>query len=36
MFAVQVETVERLQRRVRDYRAGYGQSLRVLERAKRS
>lgn len=29
-----METVERLQRRVRDYRAGYQQSLRVLSVAK--
>ena len=34
VFAHNVETVERLQRRVRDYRAGYRQSLNVLERAK--
>jgi lipoyl synthase len=31
-----METVERLQRRVRDYRAGYKQSLKVLELAKLS
>jgi lipoate synthase len=30
----QMETVERLQRRVRDYRAGYKQTLGVLEHAK--
>jgi lipoic acid synthetase len=30
-----METVERLQRRVRDYRAGYKQSLSVLEHAKK-
>jgi lipoyl synthase len=36
VFAHNVETVERLQRRVRDYRAGYSQSLRVLEHAKAS
>ena len=35
MFAQNVETVERLTRRVRDPRAGYGQTLRVLEHAKR-
>lgn len=29
-----METVERLQRRVRDYRAGYKQTLGVLEHAK--
>jgi lipoic acid synthetase len=29
-----METVERLQRRVRDYRAGYRQTLSVLEHAK--
>jgi lipoic acid synthetase len=29
-----METVERLQRRVRDYRAGYRQTLAVLEHAK--
>lgn len=33
-FAHNVETVERLQRRVRDVRATYAQSLRVLEHAK--
>jgi lipoic acid synthetase len=36
VFAHNVETVERLQRRVRDYRAGYKQSMDVLEYAKRS
>lgn len=34
VYAHNVETVERLQGAVRDRRAGYGQSLRVLERAK--
>lgn len=34
VYAHNVETVERLQRRVRDYRAGYSQSLSVLETAK--
>lgn len=34
VFAHNVETVERLQRRVRDYRAGYRQSIAVLESAK--
>ncbi|CAH0491384.1 unnamed protein product [Peronospora farinosa] len=34
VFAHNLETVERLQRRVRDYRANYKQSLHVLERAK--
>lgn len=34
VFAHNVETVERLQRRVRDYRAGYRQSLNVLRYAK--
>lgn len=34
VFAHNVETVERLQRRVRDYRANYHQSLKVLEHAK--
>lgn len=34
VFAHNVETVERLQRRVRDPRAGYKQSLRVLELVK--
>uniref|UniRef100_K3XAM6 Lipoyl synthase, mitochondrial n=1 Tax=Globisporangium ultimum (strain ATCC 200006 / CBS 805.95 / DAOM BR144) TaxID=431595 RepID=K3XAM6_GLOUD len=36
VFAHNVETVERLQRRVRDYRANYKQSLFVLEQAKAS
>ena len=31
---MQIETVERLQRRVRDYRANYHQSLSVLRAAK--
>ena len=35
VYAHNVETVERLQRRVRDHRAGYAQSLAVLEGAKR-
>ena len=35
VFAHNVETVQRLQRVVRDRRAGYAQSLRVLEHAKR-
>ena len=34
VYAHNVETVERLQGRVRDHRAGYAQSLRVLELAK--
>ncbi len=34
VFAHNVETVERLQGRVRDHRAGYRQSIGVLERAK--
>lgn len=34
VFAHNIETVERLQRRVRDYRAGYKQSLDVLRKAK--
>lgn len=34
VFAHNLETVERLQRRVRDYRANYKQSLHVLEQAK--
>lgn len=34
VFAHNVETPERLQSRVRDHRAGWAQSLRVLERAK--
>lgn len=36
VFAHNLETVERLQRRVRDYRANYKQSLYVLEQAKAS
>uniref|UniRef100_A0A061SCW3 Lipoyl synthase, mitochondrial n=1 Tax=Tetraselmis sp. GSL018 TaxID=582737 RepID=A0A061SCW3_9CHLO len=36
VFAHNVETVERLQKRVRDPRAGYEQTLRVLEAAKQS
>ena len=35
VFAHNVETVERLQRVVRDHRAGYKQSLTVLETAKK-
>ena len=35
VFAHNLETVERLQGRVRDYRAGYAQSLTVLEHAKK-
>ena len=35
VYAHNLETVERLQRRVRDHRAGYSQSLFVLEEAKR-
>jgi len=35
VYAHNVETVEVLQRWVRDYRAGYKQSLRVLEHAKK-
>ena len=35
VYAHNVETVERLQRRVRDHRAGYRQSLEVLEHAKK-
>jgi lipoic acid synthetase len=35
VYAHNVETVERLQRRVRDYRAGYSQSLSVLEHVKK-
>lgn len=35
VYAHNVETVERLQRRVRDYRAGYAQSLSVLEHVKK-
>jgi lipoic acid synthetase len=34
VYAHNLETVERLQRRVRDYRAGYQQSLNVLKTAK--
>ena len=34
MYAHNIETVERLQRRVRDHRAGYKQSLAVLAHAK--
>lgn len=34
VFAHNIETVERLQRKVRDYRAGYHQSLGVLQGAK--
>lgn len=34
VFAHNIETVERLQKRVRDHRAGYKQSLGVLKRAK--
>lgn len=34
VYAHNIETVERLQSRVRDHRAGYKQSLSVLERAK--
>lgn len=36
VFAHNVETVERLQRRVRDHRAGYHQTLSVLQAAKRA
>lgn len=36
VFAHNIETVERLQRSVRDYRAGYKQSLHVLESAKKA
>jgi lipoyl synthase len=36
VYAHNIETVDRLQRRVRDYRAGYLQSIRVLEVAKSS
>ena len=36
VYAHNVETVESLQQRVRDYRAGYGQSLSVLEHAKKA
>jgi lipoic acid synthetase len=35
VYAHNIETVERLQRRVRDYRAGYAQSLAVLEHVKK-
>src|SRR5690606_24709840 len=35
VFAQNVETVERLTRKVRDPRAGYGQTLAVLAHAKR-
>merc|ERR1711879_654135 len=35
VYAHNLETVERLQRRVRDHRAGYAQSLSVLEHAKK-
>lgn len=34
VYAHNIETVERLQRRVRDYRAGYEQTLSVLEHVK--
>jgi lipoate synthase len=34
VYAHNIETVERLQRRVRDSRAGYMQSLNVLKAAK--
>jgi len=34
VYAHNIETVERLQKRVRDHRAGYVQSLKVLEHAK--
>ncbi len=36
VFAHNIETVERLQRRVRDPRANYRQSLEVLREAKRA
>lgn len=36
VYAHNLETVERLQRRVRDHRAGYSQSLFVLSDAKKS
>lgn len=36
VYAHNLETVERLQSRIRDRRAGYSQSLRVLETAKRA
>ena len=35
MYAHNIETVDRLQKRVRDYRAGYRQSLAVLEGVKK-
>jgi len=35
VYAHNIETVERLQRRVRDYRAGYVQSMSVLEHVKK-
>jgi lipoic acid synthetase len=35
VYAHNLETVERMQRRVRDHRAGYSQSLFVLEHAKK-
>ncbi len=35
VYAHNIETVERLQRRVRDYRAGYAQTLSVLEHVKK-
>ena len=35
VYAHNIETVERLQRRVRDHRAGYSQSLSVLEHVKK-
>jgi lipoic acid synthetase len=35
VYAHNIETVERLQRRVRDHRAGYAQSLSVLEHVKK-
>jgi lipoic acid synthetase len=35
VYAHNVETVDRLQKRVRDYRAGYSQSLSVLEHVKK-
>jgi lipoic acid synthetase len=36
VYAHNIETVERLQRRVRDYRAGYLQSIEVLKTAKKA
>lgn len=36
VYAHNIETVERLQRRVRDYRAGYKQSINVLKVAKQA